>query len=118
MNGGSPTRRQWIPCRLIRSRRTCGIPCSREVAERILAELRTAFRDHPINPLDGVRIEFARGWALARISVTEPLITLRFEAHTDGELEAIQRQVRAASPTLKALFRASPFWPKRPVRIY
>ena len=80
------------------------IPCPREGAERILAELRTAFRDHPINPLDGVRIEFARGWALARISVTEPLITLRFEAHTDGELEAIQRQVRAASPTLEALF--------------
>ena len=42
-------------------------------------------------------------WALARRSVTEPLITLRFEAHTEEELARIQERVRVASPRLARL---------------
>ena len=54
----------------------------------------------------GVRIAFSEardgltGWALARLSVTEPLITLRYEAHSDAELAEMQARVRAASETL------------------
>lgn len=76
------------------------LPCAPERAQRALDELLAAFRNQPITTLDGVRIEFPAGWALARISVTEPLITLRFEAHTLDDLEAIKRRVRAGSPTL------------------
>ena len=83
------------------------LPCSPQRAEALLEELVHAFADHPIDRLDGVRIEFTpaqdglAGWALARLSVTEPLITLRFEAHSEAELAAIQARVRAASPTLE-----------------
>lgn len=76
------------------------IPCSRDLAQRILDELLTAFRDHPTDTLDGVRILFPQGWALARISVTEPLITLRFEARNAQALAEIQREVRRRSPLL------------------
>ena len=81
------------------------LPCPADDARRILEELLVAFRDRPIGRVDGVRIEFPQGWALARISVTEPLITLRFEAHTEEELAAIQRRVRAGSPLLAELMR-------------
>ena len=33
-----------------------------------------------VSRLDGVRAQYDDGWALARLSITEPLITLRFEA--------------------------------------
>jgi phosphomannomutase/phosphoglucomutase len=79
------------------------LPCAPERARGILAELQRAFADHPINLLDGVRVQFSAGWALARLSVTEPLLTLRFEACSEAELEAIQREVRARTPQLDAL---------------
>ncbi len=79
------------------------LPCPPERAEAILQEILAAFRKDPIDRLDGVRVLFPEGWALARISVTEPLITLRFEARTAEALAEIQRRVRAASPTLDRL---------------
>lgn len=79
------------------------IPCPTEHARRILEELQAAFSDHPLDTLDGVRIQFPHGWALARISVTEPLITLRFEAHSAEELARIQSLVRQRSPLLDQL---------------
>jgi phosphomannomutase/phosphoglucomutase len=57
-----------------------------------LAALWEAHRDRNPSALDGIRVDFAHGWALARSSVTEPLITLRFEADTEAHLaEAIDR---------------------------
>lgn len=77
------------------------LPCPPEKARRIIEQLKVAFSDHPLNTLDGVRIQFPQGWALARVSVTEPVITLRFEAHSEKELAAIQQRVRRASPLLR-----------------
>ena len=79
------------------------LPCDSARARRILDDLQAAFADHPIERLDGVRVQFPSGWALARTSVTEPLLTLRFEAHSQAELAAIQRQVRDKAPLLDAL---------------
>ena len=76
------------------------LPCPNDLARRILDELLAAFQDYPVSTLDGVRIQFPDGWGLARISVTEPLITLRFEARTEKDLAEIQRTVRSASPLL------------------
>jgi len=36
--------------------------------------------DCTLTEVDGVRAEFAEGWGLIRVSVTEPAVTLRFEA--------------------------------------
>ncbi len=81
------------------------LACEPSRAQRILNELEAAFADHEINRLDGVRIQFAAGWALARLSVTEPLLTLRYEARSDAELAAIQAEVRDRAPLLDALLR-------------
>ena len=89
------------------------LPCPPEEARRIIEELAAALAHRPLDRLDGVRVDFGDGWALARLSVTEPLITLRFEARTEARLAEIQREVRAASPRLDALFAATDAAPRR-----
>lgn len=81
------------------------IPCAANIANTIITELSSAFRHLRQDHLDGVRICFPHGWALARVSVTEPLITLRFEAHTNKELAEIQAEVAAASPLLRSVWQ-------------
>ncbi|NLF02138.1 MAG: hypothetical protein GX601_14290 [Anaerolineales bacterium] len=82
------------------------LPCASEDAERIVRELAQAFAGRPevtVSTLDGVRIAWADGWALARPSVTEPLITLRFEGHDEERLRAIVAATLAESPDLQRL---------------
>jgi phosphomannomutase/phosphoglucomutase len=79
------------------------LPCPPAEADALLDELAQGLRDAPIDRLEGVRVAFADGWALVRRSVTEPVITLRCEAHTTEGLARIQERVRAASPRLAHL---------------
>jgi phosphomannomutase/phosphoglucomutase len=51
--------------------------------------------------IDGVRVEYADGFGLARASNTTPVIVLRFEADTDAALARIQREFRTALAPLK-----------------
>ncbi len=76
------------------------LPCPPEEQPKVLSDLQAAFADHEISTIDGVRIAFDGGWALARSSVTEPLITLRFEGHTPQRLEEIQQLVRQRVPAI------------------
>jgi phosphomannomutase/phosphoglucomutase len=55
-----------------------------------------------VSRLDGVRAEYADGWALARTSITEPLITLRFEARPSSTLKAIASRFLQSAPDLLA----------------
>ncbi len=79
------------------------LPCSPGERAAILADLPVAFAGHEISTVDGVRITFDGGWALARASVTEPLITLRFEGHTEARLQEIQAEVARRVPALGRL---------------
>lgn len=79
------------------------LPCEPTRAQSILDELQAAFADHPIDRLDGVRVRFDAGWALARLSVTEPLLTVRYEARSEAALADIQAEVRRRAPLLDAL---------------
>ncbi len=45
--------------------------------------------------IDGVRVEYADGFGLARASNTTPVVVLRFEADTDEALARIQQDFRA-----------------------
>lgn len=58
--------------------------------------------------LDGLRVEYADGFGLARPSNTTPVIVLRFEAETQAGLERIQAEFRnvfhAAAPDLALPF--------------
>ncbi len=46
-----------------------------------------------VNTIDGVRVSYADGWALVRSSNTQPVITLRFESHTQKGLDRIQSTI-------------------------
>src|SRR5574344_415214 len=47
-------------------------------------------KGYKINDIDGVRAEFANGWALVRASNTGPNITARFEGKTEEDMEKIK----------------------------
>ena len=51
--------------------------------------------------IDGVRVEYADGFGLARASNTTPTIVMRFEADNTAALERIKRDFRAALQPLK-----------------
>lgn len=57
--------------------------------EELLACARQGLGEFPLDSLDGVRVDFPDGWALLRISVTEPVVTLRFEGRDEGFLHRV-----------------------------
>jgi phosphomannomutase/phosphoglucomutase len=52
--------------------------------------------------MDGVRAEYDDGWGLARASITEPLMTFRFEGKDASSLRRIVEQFLAAVPDLRS----------------
>ena len=55
----------------------------------------TQFDEAKIILIDGLRIEFSKGWALIRASNTTANLTLRFEADTQDDLLNIQNIIKA-----------------------
>lgn len=49
--------------------------------------------DIKINLIDGIRISFVDGWALARASNTQPVLVVRFESVTSDGLKRIENSV-------------------------
>ena len=71
---------------------------------------KTAQFDNPreVITVDGLRVEYADGFGLARASNTTPVVVLRFEADTEAALKRIQtdfrRVILAAKPDAKLPF--------------
>jgi phosphomannomutase/phosphoglucomutase len=79
------------------------IPCSAEEQQRILAAVLAYHQGRrPVSQLDGVRVEFENGWGLARMSVTEPLISMRFEGRTEADLKRVVAEFLRPVPELLA----------------
>lgn len=57
------------------------------IVERAVEEFS---RDHEVIAVDGARILFEDGWGLLRASNTQPVLVLRYEAHTREGLEKIR----------------------------
>jgi phosphomannomutase/phosphoglucomutase len=71
------------------------------VARRVLQNLGLALGGEArLITLDGLRAEFPDGWGIARLSVTEPAITLRFEGKDQRSLNRIMRRFEQAAPDL------------------
>jgi phosphomannomutase / phosphoglucomutase len=49
--------------------------------------------DVKLNLIDGIRISFVDGWALARASNTQPVLVVRFESNSEAGLKKIQDSV-------------------------
>lgn len=84
------------------------LPASPSEVEAILGELREGFAervDCEISTLDGIRIDWRDGWALVRPSVTQPLVTLRFEARSEARLNEIRELVIAESSSLQKVVK-------------
>jgi phosphomannomutase/phosphoglucomutase len=70
-------------------------------AKRVLQNLGLALDGEArLITLDGLRAEFPDGWGIARLSVTEPAITLRFEGKDQVSLNRIMRRFEQAAPDL------------------
>jgi phosphomannomutase/phosphoglucomutase len=52
--------------------------------------------------IDGLRVEYADGFGLARPSNTTPVVVLRFEADSEAALKRIQGDFRRAILAVKA----------------
>lgn len=77
------------------------IPILPDQIEPILQAIGNATRGQAlVDRRDGLRLEFSDGWCLIRPSVTEPMITARFEGINDEALERIMGQVISAAPEL------------------
>ena len=65
--------------------------------DRILSEMKEAFKDERINDIDGVKIDFEaeRQWVHLRRSNTEPIIRIYAEAPTRDAAEALASRVLA-----------------------
>jgi phosphomannomutase/phosphoglucomutase len=50
-------------------------------------------QDFKVNLIDGIRISFSDGWALARASNTQPVLVVRFESNTEQGMRRIEKSV-------------------------
>ena len=71
-----------------------------DVRAGMVEKFHAAFPNLPATTVDGVRLDWPDGWALCRGSVTEPVITLRFEAETVRRLKELLGIVGEAIPEL------------------
>jgi phosphomannomutase/phosphoglucomutase len=66
------------------------------------------FAGAEITDIDGIRVDFPKGWGLIRPSNTSPFLIARFEAEDNVTLEKIQTDfrelIRSVAPDLKLPF--------------
>ncbi|MBA3981004.1 MAG: phosphomannomutase/phosphoglucomutase [Alcanivorax sp.] len=58
------------------------------IVEQLIAE--GDFGDGERNTIDGIRVDYADGWGLCRVSNTSPKLVTRYEGHTEAALKRIQ----------------------------
>lgn len=63
--------------------------------DAILAEVKRLYANEKITDIDGVKIDFERGWVHLRKSNTEPIIRIYSEAHTMDEADAMAADIKA-----------------------
>ena len=73
------------------------IYASEEVKFKIVDEVRKELaKKYPVIDIDGVRAVTPKGWGLVRASNTQAVLVLRFEAETQADLDAIQKEIKGS----------------------
>jgi phosphomannomutase / phosphoglucomutase len=62
------------------------------VVEAIVQQAK--FPNSVVSTIDGLRVDFEKGWALVRASNTSAALTFRFEAETQDAMEKIQKEFK------------------------
>ena len=76
------------------------IPMSDKEMAQIIDGLKEGPEGARVEMLDGVRLVWEHGWLLARRSITEPKITIRWEGETLQDLKRIGRLLAETFPSL------------------
>lgn len=99
--GGRPLSalRREVPARFITP--DIRLACPPDVAAGLLQRVKSSFPPDRQNDLDGVRVNFERGWGLLRASITEPKITLRFEGEDPASLREVMDRFLSALPEFR-----------------
>ena len=63
------------------------------IVEKVKEAFSKPSDDFKVNLIDGIRISFKDGWALARASNTQPVLVVRFESSTQEGLKRIENSV-------------------------
>lgn len=63
------------------------------IVEKVKEAFDKPSTEYKLNLIDGIRISFKNGWALARASNTQPVLVVRFESNTQEGLDEIQNKV-------------------------
>ncbi|WP_026956059.1 phosphoglucosamine mutase [Algoriphagus vanfongensis] len=61
--------------------------------DRILDAIKTKYQKHPINDIDGVKIEFEKEWVHLRKSNTEPIIRIYSESDSEATAEHLAKKI-------------------------
>jgi phosphomannomutase / phosphoglucomutase len=70
------------------------VDCPDDRKFALVEKVKESFRkEYPIVDVDGVRVLFPDGWGLVRASNTQPVLVLRFEAHSQDRLQEIRALV-------------------------
>lgn len=67
----------------------------RTIVEKLRSIYNSDTADYKVNLIDGVRISYKDGWALARASNTQPVLVLRFESTSEAGLARIQNEIES-----------------------
>lgn len=67
--------------------------CDDDLKARVIDGVADALKDAgEISRVDGVRVQFDKGWGILRASNTEPVLSLRFEGETEADAIAYRQQ--------------------------
>ena len=61
--------------------------------DQILSSMAARYKDHPVNTVDGVKIEFGKEWVHLRKSNTEPIIRIYSESSDSMAADSLARRV-------------------------
>ncbi len=67
----------------------------RTIVEKLRSIYKNDTEDYKVNLIDGIRISFKDGWALARASNTQPVLVLRFESTSEAGLARIKNEIES-----------------------
>ena len=81
------------------------VDCPEEIKFKIPELAKKEFPGKELITIDGVRIEFEKGWALIRASNTQPVLVMRFEAETEVLLKEYETLVTSKVEKIKAELR-------------
>ncbi len=72
------------------------------IVKKLVDKFSSTQKDVSVNLIDGIRVSYPYGWALARASNTQPVLVLRFEADSQNNLNKIRQEFEnLVNPLLK-----------------